>query len=67
MMTRLEKINTARLDEAIAVIATMFERACDRMTGHSHALEYMSTKPTLSERQADWEAALAARDSYIAP
>jgi len=66
MMSRLEKIDTARLDAAIAVIAPMFERACDRMTGHSHALEYMSTKPTLAELQEDWRAALAARAAYIA-
>jgi len=66
MMTRLTKIDSGRLDAAIAVISPLFDRACDRMTGHSHAAEYMSTKPTVAELEADWEAAKAARDAYIA-
>jgi hypothetical protein len=36
------------------------------MTGHAHAAEYMSTKPTLGELQEDWEKAKAARAAYIA-
>ncbi|MFS0866047.1 AAA family ATPase [Microbacterium sp. 179-B 1A2 NHS] len=66
MMTRLSKIDSARLDAAIAVIEPLFDRACERMTGHSHAAEYMSTKPTASEVQEDWETAKAARAAYIA-
>jgi len=66
MMTRLNKIDSQRLDAAVAVIAPLFERACDRMTGHSHAAEYLSTKPTLSELQEDWAKARSARDAYIA-
>lgn len=66
MMTRLAKINSTRFDAAVAVIAPLFGRACDRMTGHSHAAEYMSTKPTVTELQEDWEAAKAARSAYIA-
>lgn len=66
MMTRLSKIDSSRLDAAIAVIEPLFDRACERMTGHSHAAEYMSTKPTVSEVQEDWEKAKAARSAYIA-
>lgn len=66
MMTRLSKIDAARLEAAVAVIEPLFARACDRMTGHSHAAEYMSTKPTLEELQEDWEAAKAARAAYLA-
>lgn len=66
MMTRLSKIASSRLDAAIAVIEPLFDRACERMTGHSHAAEYMSTKPTVSEVQEDWEKAKAARSAYIA-
>lgn len=66
MMTRLSKIDSSRLDAAIAVIEPLFDRACERMTGHSHAAEYMSTKPTVSEVQKDWEKAKAARSAYIA-
>lgn len=66
MMTRLSKIDSSRLDAAIAVIEPLFDRACERMTGHSHAAEYMSTKPTVSEVQEDWEKAEAARSAYIA-
>ena len=66
MMTRLSKIDSSRLDDAIAVITPLFVRACERMTGHSHAAEYMSTKPTVSEVQEDWKKAKAARSAYIA-
>lgn len=66
MMTRLSKIDSSRLDAAIAVIEPLFDRACERMTGHSHAAEYMSTKPTVGEVQEDWEKAKAARSAYIA-
>lgn len=66
MMTRLSKIDTGRFDAAVAVIEPLFARACDRMTGHSHAAEYMSTKPTLDELQEDWENAKAARAAYLA-
>ena len=66
MMTHLSKIDSSRLDAAIAVIDPLFDRACERITEHSHAAEYMSTKPTVSEVQEDWEKAKAARSPYIA-
>jgi len=66
MMTHLSKINSSRLNDAIAVIEPLFDRACKRMTGHSHAVEYLSVKPTLTELQEDWENAKAARSAYIA-
>lgn len=66
MMTRLTKIDGARLEAAVAVIEPLFARACDRMTGHSHAAEYMSTKPTVEELQEDWAKAKAVRAAYLA-
>lgn len=66
MMTRLKKIDSKRLDAAVAVIAPLFDRACDRMTGHSHAAEYLNTKPTLQDLQSDWKLAQSARESYMA-
>ena len=66
MMTRLSRIDSSRLDAAIAVIEPLFDRACERMTGHSHAAEHMSVKPTLAELKDDWEKARAARAAYIA-
>ena len=66
MMTRLSKIDTSRFDAAVAVIEPLFARACDRMTGHSHAAEYMSTKPTVDELQEDWDKAKVARAVYLA-
>lgn len=48
MMTKLPKIDATRLGAATAAIEPLFARACDRMTGHSHAAEKMSTKPTTS-------------------
>lgn len=66
MMTRLTKIHSARLDAAVAVIGPLFERACERMTGHSHAAEAMSVKPTFEELQNDWEKAKTARATYLA-
>lgn len=66
MMTRLSKIDSSRLDGTIAVIEPLFDRACERMTGHSHAAEYLNTKPTVAEVQEDWAKAQAARAAYIA-
>lgn len=66
MMTRLSKIDATRLVAATSVIEPLFARACDRMTGHSHATEKMSTKPTLAEFTEDWEKAQAARVAYLA-
>ncbi|MGB0964214.1 MAG: hypothetical protein ACPGVY_16135, partial [Mycobacterium sp.] len=66
MMTKLSKIDATRLGAATAVIEPLFARACDRMTGHSHAAEKMSTKPTVVEFQEDWEKAQAARKAYLA-
>jgi len=67
MMTRLSRIDGSRLAAAVAVIEPLFARACDRMTGHSHAAEYLSAKPTVAEVQDDWAKALAARTAYRAP
>jgi hypothetical protein len=66
MMTRLSKINSSRMAAAVAVIDPLFDRANNRFTGHAHAAEYMSTKPTVGELQQDWEKAKAARAAYIA-
>ncbi|MFF1945137.1 AAA family ATPase [Rhodococcus qingshengii] len=66
MMTKLSKIDSTRMDAAIAIIEPLFNRACELMTGHSHAAEQMSIKPTITELQDDWEKALAARAAYIA-
>jgi len=66
MMTKLSKIDATRLAAATAVIEPLFARACDRMTGHSHAAEKMSTKPTITDFQEDWAKAQAARDAYLA-
>lgn len=35
MMTRLSKIDSSRLDAAIAVIERLLDRACERMTGRT--------------------------------
>jgi energy-coupling factor transporter ATP-binding protein EcfA2 len=64
MMTRLGKIDSSRLDAASAVITPLFDRACRLMSGHSQAAEYLNTKPTISELQADWQLARDARDAY---
>lgn len=66
MMTKLSKIDATRLGAATAVIEPLFARACDRMTGHSHAVEKMSTKPTIAEFQEDWDRAKRARAAYLA-
>lgn len=66
MMTRLSKIDASRLGAAISAIEPLFARACDRMTGHSHAAEKMSTKPTVADFQEDWEKAKAVRNAYLA-
>lgn len=65
MMTKLSKIDAPRLSAATAVVEPLFARACDRMTGHSHAAEKMNTKPTVAEFQQDWEKAKNARRAYL--
>lgn len=65
MMTKLSKIDATRLSAATAVVEPLFARACDRMTGHSHAAEKMNTKPTVAEFQQDWEKAKNARRAYL--
>lgn len=65
IMTRLKKIDSTRIDAAVAAIGPLFERACDRMTGHSHAAEYLNTKPTVAELEEDWANGQAARHAYI--
>ena len=71
-MTKLSKIDATRLAATIAVIQPLFARACDRMTGHSHAAEKMSTKPTVgrvsvpgsSEPRAGTDDCLLAGDGF---
>jgi hypothetical protein len=65
MMAGLSKIDASRFGAAVAVIEPLFDRACRRMTGHSQATEYLSTKPTADELQQDWEKAKAARVAYL--
>ncbi|MCZ3390013.1 MAG: hypothetical protein LH645_13085 [Actinomycetia bacterium] len=65
-MTKLAKIDAVHLKAATAVIEPLFARACDRRSGHSHAAEKMSTKPTVAEFEDDWKKAQAARRAYLA-
>ena len=49
-MTRLSKIDSSRLDAAIAVIEPLFDQNCERMIGHLTPPEHMSTADCRAKR-----------------
>lgn len=53
-MTRLSKINTARLDEIIPKVTEVFEEACRYIDGHSQPLVTLGVSPTLSGLEQHW-------------
>lgn len=66
MMTRLPAVNAERLPAAIAVLKPIFDKCCDILTGHSHALETLNVRPKLDEFKSEWQSLQDARAAYLA-
>jgi energy-coupling factor transporter ATP-binding protein EcfA2 len=64
MMTRLEKVNIAKLQETKATVTPIFEKCCRYIASHSQPIETQGIRPTLSELRADYEAVLKAREPH---
>ncbi len=64
MMTKLEKINVARLQESVAAIMPVFEKSCRYIASHSQPPETQGIRPTLDELKADHETVLKARQPH---
>lgn len=65
-VTQLGKIKIHRLEEAIATLQPLYEKACRCMSGHSQPAETLNVRPSLEELREDWKKARDARDRYRA-
>lgn len=66
MMTRLVDIKCDRLQDAIAVIFPIYEKACRYIPSHSQPLETLGVRPSVDELETDWKAIQDARGRYRA-
>ena len=64
-ITSLLQIKADRLDEAIAVVLPIFEKACRITIAHSQPLETLGVKPKLEELKDDWKTLTDGRKKYI--
>ena len=63
-MTALPNIKVALLNETVATVLPVFEKACRITEAHSQPLETLCVKPALEELKEDWETLLAERKKY---
>ena len=64
MMTKVEKINVAKLQESMSAIMPVFEKACRYIASHSQPIETQGIRPGLDELKADYEAVVKAREPH---
>jgi hypothetical protein len=64
MMTKVEKINIGKLQESMAAVMRVFEKACRYIAYHSQPIETHGIRPTLDDLKADYEAVLKAREPH---
>lgn len=64
MMTKLDKINAAKLQEGVAAIMPVFEKSCRYIASHSQPVETQGIRPTLDELKADYDTVLKARQPH---
>jgi AAA domain-containing protein len=64
MMGGLRDVHPDRLQAAIDVIDSLFNRACRYIPDHSQPLPTLSARPTLADAQADWTTAQEAVKAY---
>ncbi len=65
MMTQLPNIRADRLQQTIAVVLGLWEKACRIIEAHSQPLETLNIRPSLDELKQDWSDLQAARDAYL--
>ncbi len=63
-MTALPNIKPALLNETVATVLPIFEKACRITDAHSQPLETLCVKPVLEELKEDWATLLAERKKY---
>jgi ABC-type cobalamin/Fe3+-siderophores transport system ATPase subunit len=66
MMTKLDKINVAELQDSITAMMPVFERACRYIASHSQPMETQGIRPTLEELKNDYDMVLKAREPHKA-
>lgn len=64
MMTRLQRVRVANLEDAIEVISEMFKQISGYISGHSNAYRRSVTKPTEGKLEQDWRELQKAVDRY---
>jgi hypothetical protein len=64
MMTKLEKINIAKLKESTAAIMPVFDKSCRYIASHSQPPETQGIRPTLDELKADYNTVLKAHEAH---
>jgi hypothetical protein len=64
MMTKIEKINVGKLQESMAGVMPVFEKACRYIASHSQPIETQGIRPTLDELKRDYDAILKAREPH---
>jgi hypothetical protein len=65
MMTQLPNIRADRLQQTIAVVLGLWEKACRIIEAHSQPLETLNIRPSLDQLKQDWADLQAARDAYL--
>jgi AAA domain len=64
-MTRLQNINFARLEAAVAATNAIFEDSCRYIASHSQPMETLNVRPTLDTLKADWKKLQETREAYL--
>jgi hypothetical protein len=64
MMTKLDKINVAKLQDSITAMMPVFEKACRYIASHSQPMETQGIRPTLDELKNDYNMVRKAREPH---
>jgi hypothetical protein len=64
MLTKLDQINIGKLQEGVAAIVPVFEKACRYIASHSQPIETQGIRPTLDELKADYKTISEARQPH---
>ncbi len=62
--TALTNINTAKLDETIKIVVSVFEDASRYMPGHSQPAQHLAVAPKLDQLEDDWRRLQECRRNY---
>jgi hypothetical protein len=64
MLTKLDKINIGKLQEAMAAIVPVFEKSCRYIAARSQPIETQGIRPSLDELKADYNTVFQARQPH---